>query len=141
MNALTPWIWAAGVVQLSIVLAAMWVPRVMNWRELLAPLHRFMRRLLWVYAAFVMAVNLWFAAVSLAFASTLASGGPLARTICGFIALYWLARLGVQVFVFDARPWIRSRLVLVGYHGLAAAFTFLSVVYSIAAVWPQEVVR
>jgi hypothetical protein len=141
MNLLVSSIQAAGIVQLGIVLTAMWVPRVMNWRELLAPLHNFMRRLLWVYAAFIMGVNLWFAALSLAFAKALASGGSLSRSVCGFMALYWLARLCVQWFVFDARPLIRRRLVLFGYHSLTAAFAFLATVYSIAAMWPQEVVR
>jgi hypothetical protein len=131
-------IWIGGLVQLGIVGAALWVPRVMNWRQLLAPLHPFMRRLFWVYAAFIMGVNLCFGAISVTQAGALASGGSLSRLICGFIALYWLARLAVQLFVFDVRPLVRSRLVMFGHYMLTAAFIYLAAVYGWAAAHPWK---
>lgn len=129
-------VWVGGLVQLGIVLAALWVPRVLHWRELLAPLHPFMRRLLWVYASFIMFVNLGFAGLSLRHAEALASGAPLARMVCGFIAVYWFARVMVQFFVFDIRPLVRSPFIRSGYQALTAGFIFLAAVYGAAALLP-----
>lgn len=131
-------IWIGGLVQFGIVAAALFVPRVMNWRELLAPIHSFMRRLFWVYAAFIMFMNIGFGTISLLEAETLASGVSLARLVCGFIALYWLARLAVQLFVFDVRALVRNRLVMLGYHTLTIGFIYLAAVYGWAAAYPWK---
>ncbi len=131
-------IWIGGLVHFGIVAAALFVPRVMNWRELLATIHPFMRRLFWVYAAFIMMVNAWFGALSLLQPHALASGTPLARLVCGFIALYWLARLAVQFFVFDISPPVRHRFFRVGYHCLTVAFIYLAAVYGWAAAYPWK---
>lgn len=134
MNELSRWIWLGGVVQLAIVAAAVWVPRVMDWRTLLAPLNGFMRRLFWVYAAFIMGVNVGFGVISLVGAEALSAGTLIGRMMCGLIAAYWLARLLVQLFVFDVRPLVKGRLVMFGYHCLTAAFVYLAVVYGAATI-------
>lgn len=134
-------IWISGFVQLGIVIGAVWVPKIMNWRVLLGTLHPFMRHLFWVYAAFIMGVNLSFAGVSIALPAALAAGTPLAHGMCGIIAFYWGARLMVQLFLFDVRPLVKGRLAMAGYHGLTVAFTWLVVVYTTAAFWPQEGIR
>src|SRR5881296_1618491 len=123
----------AGAIQLAIVFTMLWVPRVLDWRGLLAPLHPFMRRLLWVYAAFITFVNLGFGMLSLRHAGELATT-PLGRGVCGFIAIYWLARLLVQFFVFDIRPFLLHRFFRLGYHGLTAGFVYLASVYGFVAV-------
>src|SRR5204863_4398774 len=43
---------------------------------------------------------------------------PLARAVCGFIALFWGTRLFVQFFLFDARPFTTTPILKLGYHGL-----------------------
>ena len=58
----------------------------------------------------------------------------LARSVCAFIALFWGARLMIQLFLFDARPYLTSFALKVGYHGLTAVFTYLGAVYAVAAV-------
>ena len=130
----------AGAIQIAIVLTMLWVPRVLDWRGLLAPLHPFMRRLLWVYAAFITFVNLGFGVLSLRHAGELATT-PLGRGVCCFIAVYWLARLCVQFFVFDIRPFLLRPFLRFGYHGLSAGFIYLASVYGLAAVFPLLGVR
>jgi len=71
--------------------------------------------------------------VSLCFATPLASGSPLARAVCGFIALFWGTRLLIQFFLFDARPFMTSTILKLGYHGLTIVFTYFTIVYAIAA--------
>jgi hypothetical protein len=50
------------------------------------------------------------------------------------IALFWLARLVVQFFVFDARPFLTTMFRRVGYHGLTFLFTALVFIYGCAAL-------
>jgi hypothetical protein len=64
---------------------------------------------------------------------TLADGSPLARAVCGFIAVFWATRLAVQWFVFDARPWLTTRWLRLGYHALTVIFAYQSVIYGLAA--------
>jgi len=66
----------------------------------------------------------------------LASGTPLARALCGFIALFWTARLVVQLFYFDAEPYLTHWFLRLGYRGLTGVFTYFAIVYAIVAAAP-----
>ena len=88
-----------------------------------------------------MLVIIGFGLLSLLFAKELASGTPLARGVCGFIAIFWAARLVVQFFVFDAKPYLKTSFLKVGYHGLTVVFIFHVIVYSWAAIIPNFVTR
>jgi hypothetical protein len=66
----------------------------------------------------------------------MAAGEPVARSLCAFIAIFWLARLAVQWFVFDATPFLTTRWLMAGYHALTVAFTALTAVYAWAALRP-----
>ncbi len=92
-----------------------------------------LRQLIWVHGAFIVLVIVGFGIISLGFAAPLAGGTPLARGVCLFIGLFWTARLGMQFFVFDARPFLKTALLKVGYHGLTIVFLYNAVVYSLAA--------
>ena len=127
----------AGALHFAILTASALVPRTLRWRENLAPLPPFLRRLFWVYGAFIVGVIIGFGALALALAPALAAGSPLARSFCGFVALFWLARLAVQWFVFNPEPYLTSTLLRVGYHALTAAFLFLCAVYGWAALAPD----
>jgi hypothetical protein len=64
----------------------------------------------------------------------LSSPNPLARSVCAIIAIFWLARLAVQFFVFDARPFLTTAFRRVGYHGLTFLFSALVFIYGCAAL-------
>jgi hypothetical protein len=68
--------------------------------------------------------------------SELTAGTPLARAFCGFAALFWLARLAVQAFYFDAEPHLDRWYLKVGYRALSGVFAYLAIVYSVAAAAP-----
>lgn len=126
-------IFVAGILHFGILLASAAVPQVLDWRASLAKLDTLSRQLVWVHGAFIVLVIIGFGCLSLFAAESLAGGSPLARGVCAFIAFFWLARLAVQFFVFDVKPYLRSRLLWVGYHGLTAVFIYLGVVFSVAA--------
>lgn len=129
---------AGGAIHFAILIASALTPRALDWRRNLASLHPFLRRLFWVYGAFIVLVVIGFGALTLLHAGQMAVGDPLARSLCGFIALFWLARLIVQLFVFDARPFLTNAFFKIGYHALTAAFICLVAIYGWTAVVPDD---
>jgi hypothetical protein len=125
-----------GVCHFGILFASALVPRVLDWRKELRHLSPLSRHLVWTHGAFIVLVIVGFGATSLLHARELAGGAALARTFCGFIAVFWLARLFIQFFVFDAKPYLNGPLLKLGYHGLTVVFVYLGLVYAWAAVAP-----
>jgi hypothetical protein len=123
-----------GVIQLAILSASALVPGVLDWKAELRRLPTLLRQLIWVHGAFIVLVIAGFGIVSVCLAPELIAGTPLARSVCGLVAIFWLARLGIQFFVFDAKPYLGSRLLVLGYHLLTVAFVYLAVVFSVAAL-------
>lgn len=128
-----------GLLHFVVLIASAMTPRVLDWRENLATLHPFLRRLFWVYGFFIVLTIVSFGTLTLARADDLARSAPLARSICAVIAIFWLARLMVQFFVFNAQPFLTTAFRRVGYHGLTLLFVALVFIYGSAALnlhWP-----
>jgi hypothetical protein len=123
-----------GLLHFGILLASALTPRVLDWRHELTKLDPLTRQLVWVHGAFIVLVIIGFGAVSVALPAELAAGTWLARAVCGFIALFWLTRLAVQFFVFDAKGHLKNAVLRFGYHALTCAFAYHAVVYSMAAL-------
>jgi len=120
----------AGALQLGILSAAALVPYKLRMREQLRPLAPLMRQLVWVYAGFVVLMITSLGLVSLALADVLGGGGPLARALTGFIALFWGVRLALQFFVFDVKSNLTNRLYTLGYHALTVTFAYLTATFA-----------
>jgi hypothetical protein len=75
-----------------------------------------------------------FGTLTLVYGDELASGAAFPRAVCAIIAIFWLARLAVQFFVFDAKPFLTTTFLRIGYHGLALLFTALVFIYGGAAL-------
>jgi|SRR5437762_6699985 len=127
----------AGILHLGLMAAGLQMPRVVNMPAHLAALPPFIRRLFWVYYAFIALCLVGFAAITIVFASTLAAGGALARALCAFLAVFWMFRLAAATFVFDMRPYLTNSARRLGYHALNVVFGLLPVVYTLAAVHPR----
>ena len=123
-----------GLLHFVILIASGLTPRLLDWRTNLAPLHPFLRRLFWVYGGFIVLTIISFGALTLLKADELSSAAPLARCVCAIIAIFWLARLAVQFFVFDARPFLTTAVRRAGYHGLTFLFSALVFIYGCAAL-------
>lgn len=109
------------------------MPRVVNLRTHLAPLPEFIRRLFWVYYAFIGLCLVSFGLGTVVFAETLASGTDFARAVCGFLAAFWMIRLIAATFVFDVSPYLTNRFRRLGYQATNIVFLYLPVVYACAA--------
>jgi hypothetical protein len=125
-----------GILHFGILIASSLVPKVLDWRASLEKLDGLSRQLVWVHGAFIVLVIIGFGLLSVLFANDLVNGTPLARAVCLFIALFWAARLIVQFFVFDAKPYLKTPILKAGYHGLTFVFVYHAVVYSLAAILP-----
>lgn len=126
----------AGLLHFAILIGSALVPFALDWRRSLAGLHPFLRRLFWVYGAFIVLTIVGFGTLTLAFAGEMARGEPVARGLAAFIAVFWAARLGVQFFVFDPEPFLTNWFYRAGYHGLTVVFIVHVVIYAlVAAGW------
>jgi hypothetical protein len=123
-----------GVCHFGILVASALTPKVLDWRTQLRLLNPLCRHVVWAHGAFIALVIVGFGALSLGLASDLAAGTPLARSLCAFMGSFWLARLMIQLFIFDARPFLTTRFLTVGYHGLTAVFIYLAATYLAAAM-------
>ncbi len=124
----------AGIGQFAILTASALVPKVLDWKTTLKPLPPFLRTLFWVYGIFIVLTIVGMGTLTLLNVHAMAVGDPVARSIAGFIAVFWGARLIVQLFVFDARPYLTNHWLKLGDHLLTVAFVFLTVVYGLAAL-------
>jgi hypothetical protein len=125
---------AGGLLHFVILIASALTPRVLDWRANLAALHPFLRRLFWVYGSFIVLVIVSFGTLTLFQADELASGAPLARATCAVISIFWLARVAVQFFVFDAKPFLTTTFLRFCYHGLTLLFVALVFIYGCTAL-------
>jgi hypothetical protein len=123
-----------GLLHFVILIASAMTPQVLDWHRNLARLDPFLRRLFWVYGGFIVLVIVSFGGVTLFHADELASGASLSRTTCAMIAIFWLARLAVQFFVFDPRRFLTTTFLRLGYHGLTLLFAALVFIYGSAAL-------
>lgn len=124
----------AGLLQVGICGIALTIPRVLRMREHLRSVPPFTAAVARVHAAFIAFTIAGFALVTLLHAAELASGGPLARTLCLFLASFWTVRLFVQIAIFRSHPYRANRLLALGFHGLSLAFALLAAVYAAAAI-------
>ena len=127
------WIWCAGVAHFGILIASFSVPFVMDWRHMLKPLPKLMRQLIWVYGGYVVLMIVSLGAVSVLLSNDLASGTPLARSVCGFATLFWGVRLLLQFAYFDSQEFRTSWWLNAGYHSLTVAFALLTCIFTVAA--------
>ncbi|MEX2216465.1 MAG: hypothetical protein WD768_20300 [Phycisphaeraceae bacterium] len=136
MNTLTILILIAGLLHFGVLIASALVPQVLDWRSELARVSPLTRQLVWTHGLFIVLTIIAFGILSIVNASTLASGDFLARSLCGFIAIFWGARLALQYTWFDARPYLTTPVLRLGYHGLTFVFAYFSAVYGWAALRP-----
>lgn len=123
----------AGIGHFGILTASALVPKVLDWKTALKPLPPFLRTLFWVYGVFIVLTIIGLGTLTLFHADAMAAGDSVARGLAGFIALFWGARLAVQLFVFDARAYLTNVWLKLGDHLLTLVFIFFTVVFALAA--------
>jgi len=132
---LTTLIRIGGVLHFCILLAGILTPQVLNWRTELRKLHPLSRHVIWVHGVFIFLTIIAFGLIATIHAPLLASGSnALARSVCAFIAVFWLSRLFIQFVLFDPGPLLSTPLLKLGYHGLTVVFIYFGVTFGWAAL-------
>ncbi len=126
----------SGVLQLGTLLASAQVPKELKFREELPKVNPLLRHWILTAGGYIVLNLIAFGILSLLFAKELASGQSLARGVCGFISVFWGIRLIIQLFVFDAKPYLRNWFLTIGYHSLTLVFVWHTTVYGYAAIAP-----
>jgi len=128
-------IWGAGAVHVGIIGANIPLPGRLQVRERLAAaaVPRFVRQIFYVHWLYIVIVLGMFAALCFGFAGELAGASGLGRFLSGFIAGFWLLRIGLQIFYYDPEIRRENRGLDILYVG---ALIVLVVIFGMAAVRP-----
>jgi hypothetical protein len=124
----------AGVLHFGLLLASFSVPRVLRWDRELEKLNSLSRQLVLVHGGFIVLTIISFGTITLVAGQELLAGSVLAVAVTAFIGLFWACRLLIQLFYFDAQPWLTTPFRRIGYRALYAVFAYFTVVY-LAAAW------
>ncbi len=131
MNAMVPWIYAAGAVHVGIVLGNIPLPRRLDLRANLEKLSPILRQVFLIHWLFILILVALFAALCFGFAPELAGASPLGRFLSGAIGAFWLLRLFLQLFYYDAELRRQNRLLDTAY---LLAVAFLAGVFELSAL-------
>jgi hypothetical protein len=124
----------AGLGQLLLAAGSLAIPRVLRWREDLTKVRPLTRQVFWTYAGYIWSTNVSFGLVSVTMPGQLMSGSPLAAAVCGFITLYWLARIVIQFTYFDRSDAPQGWPFRLAEFALVALFVALTGIYGWAAI-------
>ena len=126
-------IWGAGAVHVGIVAANIPLPGRLQVRQKLAGVPRFVRQIFYVHWVYIVIVLGLFAALCFGFAPDLAGASALGRFLSGFMAGFWLLRIGLQVFYYDREIRRENRGLDMLY---VASLIVLVVIFGMAAIRP-----
>lgn len=118
----------AGVAHLISLSAILYAPIHLGWHEALGRVSRLLRQMGQVYHYYTAGTIVAMGLVSLFCATDLISGTPLARAVCGYIAIFWIVRMGVQIY-YDFRPHVDRWWLKASYHALSGLFISFGALY------------
>lgn len=124
----------SGVIHLCTLLGSAQVPRELRFQEDLPKLNPLLRHWVLVAGGYIVFNIIAFGVISLVFREELAARSVMARVFSGYVSLFWAIRLVIQLFFFDAKPYLRNTFLKIGYHGLTLVFIWQTAVYGWVAV-------
>ncbi len=119
---------------LGLLAAGLLMPGVVGLREHTRKLPKFIGQLFWVYYTFIGTCLVSFGLVTFFLADELATGTPLARAVCGFLAVFWTIRFVIGTFIFDLKPYLRNAWRKAGLTAANLVFTALPTIYGWVAL-------
>lgn len=128
-------LWLAGAGHFCILGASFQVPHRLGWKEDLAKLSPFNRKLMWVYGGFTVLTIVAFGTLTLALHEELLRGDRAALGLALFIGLHWAARIAVDFFYFEHADWPEGPAFVAGHAALTGLFAALTVVYLGLVAW------
>jgi hypothetical protein len=128
-------LWLAAAGHFCVLIASLQVPYRLRWKEDLAKLTSFNRKLMWVHGGFAVYTIIAFGAMSLVLHEEMLRGERAALTLAFFIGFYWLLRIVVDFAYYSHRDWPQGAAFRVGHFLLTSLFVFLSTSYLSVTLW------
>jgi len=128
-------LWLAGAGHFVILVASAQVPSRLHWKQDLAQLMPFNRKLLWVQGGFTVVTIIAFGTLTLALHREMLRGDRAAMGLACFIGSYWTARILVDAFYFSNEDWPQGREFVIGHILLTSLFVALAGSYWGLLVW------
>jgi hypothetical protein len=128
-------LWLAGAGHFVILLASFQVPSRLRWKQDLAQLMPFNRKLLWVQGGFTVLTIVAFGTLTLALHAEMLRGDRAAMGLVCFIGSYWTARIAVDAFYFSHEDWPEGRQFVIGHILLTSLFVALATSYGALFAW------
>lgn len=125
----------AGIGHFCLWIASVQVPTRLGWKEDLAKLKPFNRKLLWTYSGFTLYTNTCFGLLTLILKPEFLRGDRAALGLSLFIGIYWLIRIVVDFAYFEHSDWPNGREFVLGHALLTALFVALSGTYLGLFLW------
>jgi len=119
-------LWLAGIGHFCVLGASFQVPTQLKWKEDLAKLTPFNRKLMWVHGAFAVLTIVAFGLLTLGLHSRLLRGDPAAVALSCFIAVYWTARIAVDFLYYSHEDWPKGPYFRIGHFMLTSLFVALA---------------
>ena len=128
-------IFISGILHFGTLIGSAQVPKELDFKNELPKLAPLLRHWILTAGLYVIINLITFGLFALCLPETLASGSPLARAFCGYVATFWAIRLIIQFFIFDAKPYLRNWFLTLGYHGLTVVFIWHTLIFGYAALF------
>jgi hypothetical protein len=131
MRSLIPLLWVAGAMQVAMIAANFSLPKRLRCRENLVKVSPMIRAVFvvhWLYIVLVLGI---FSALCFWFAPDLAGASRLGRFLSLAMAVFWLLRLPIQLFLYDPEIRRQNRLADVTF---LLTFSYLGIVFVAAAL-------
>jgi hypothetical protein len=128
-------LWLAAIGHFVILAASFQVPSRLRWKQDLAQLIPFNRKLLWVQGGFTVLTIIAFGTLTLVLHAELLRGDRAAMALACFIALYWTSRILVDALYFSHEDWPQGRQFVIGHALLTSLFVALAASYWGLFVW------
>ncbi|TMD21137.1 MAG: hypothetical protein E6I99_12780 [Chloroflexi bacterium] len=128
-------LWLAGLGHFCLLGASFQVPGRLNWKQDLAKLQPFNRKLMWTYGAFTVLTIVAFGVLTLTLHDEFLHGDPAAMGLAAFIAVYWIARIVVDALYFKHADWPAGRSFVAGHLMLTGLFIALASTYAGLVAW------
>jgi hypothetical protein len=130
----TSFIYVAGFLHLVVASANIFAFAKFRYLEHLRAVPLVVRQVFLVQNAYIMLVQVGFAVMCFLFAAELTSGRALGLAFSGFLAIFWGARVLLQLFYYDRELRRANRFFDVLF---MVADGYLAVVFALAALLPS----
>jgi hypothetical protein len=124
-------IWAAGFIHAGIIAANIPLPGRLQVRKNLASAPAFIRQIFYVHWLYIVIIVGLFATLCFRFDKELAGATSLGRFLSGFIALFWLLRIILQLLYYDRETRRANRFLDFLY---IASLTLMVIIFGVTAL-------